>query len=56
MGKSFFQLNNDKIETSILARAAENDITKQLGSLSTNVQPSVRILGVIFASSFKFDK
>ena len=56
MGANFLNLNESKTEIIVFGKTSPAFSTVALGPLVSNIKPSVRNLGVIFDSAFKFEQ
>ncbi|XP_029902358.1 NACHT, LRR and PYD domains-containing protein 12-like [Myripristis murdjan] len=56
MGASFLNLNESKTEIIVFGKTSPDLSTDTFSPLAANIRPSVRNLGVIFDSGFKFEK
>ena len=56
MGANFLNLNESKTKLVVFGKTSPAFSTNALGSLASNIRPSVRNLGVIFDSTFKFEQ
>ncbi|XP_062391362.1 uncharacterized protein LOC134079180 [Sardina pilchardus] len=56
MGANFLNLNENKTEIIVFGKTSPAFSTDALGPLASNIRPSVRNLGVIFDSAFKFEQ
>ena len=56
LGANFLNLNESKTEAIVFGKISPAFYTDALGPLASNIRPSVRNLGVIFDSAFKFQQ